>query len=97
MTRTVAARELASGRVIEQICRDARRSAFQRHVDGGEPGLTADDMSEAVSATIERMATTLTPGNAHAYLFDLPQDADVVAVDAVARPAGRSHRYLNRN
>ncbi len=96
VTRTVAARELASGRVIEQICRDARRSAFQRHVDGGEPGLTADDMSEAVSAAIERLATTLTPGNAHAYLFDLPQDADVVAVDTVARPAGRSHRYLNR-
>jgi proteasome-associated ATPase len=96
-TRSVAARELASGRVIEQICRDARRSAFQRHADGGEPGLTVDDMSEAVSAAIERLATTLTPGNAHAYLFDLPQDADVVAVDAVARPAGRSHRYLNRH
>ena len=97
MTRVVAARELASGRVIEQICRDARRSAFQRHVDGGEQGLTVDDMSEAVSAAIERMATTLTPGNAHSYLFDLPQDVDVVAVDAAARPAGRSHRYLHRN
>ena len=96
MTRTVAARELASGRVIEQICRDARRTAFQRHADGGEPGLTVDDMSEAISTAIERLATTLTPGNAHAYLFDLPQDADVVAVDATARPAGRSHRYLNR-
>jgi len=93
----VAARELASGRVIEQICRDARRSAFQRHVDGGEPGLTVDDMSEAVSAAIERLATTLTPANAHAYLFDLPQDVEVVAVDAVTRAAGRSHRYLNRN
>jgi proteasome-associated ATPase len=97
VTRTVAARELASGRVIEQICRDARRSAFQRHVDGGEPGLTVDDMSEAVSVALDRLATTLTPGNAHAYLFDLPQDADVVAVDAAARPAGRSHRYLNHH
>ncbi|MEN6493686.1 MAG: AAA family ATPase [Thermoguttaceae bacterium] len=95
-TRTVTARELASGRVIEQICRDTRRTAFQRHVDGGEPGLRLEDMIEAVSSTIQRLSTTLTPQNAHAYLFDLPQDTDVVAVEPVVRPAGRAHRYLNQ-
>jgi hypothetical protein len=44
-----------------------------------------------------RLATTLTPANAHACLFDRPQDVEVVAVGAVTRAAGRSHRYLNRN
>jgi hypothetical protein len=87
---------LASGRIIEQICRDTRRTAFQRHVDGGEPGLRLEDMAEAVSTTIQRLSTTLTPQNAHAYLFDLPQDTDVVAVEPVVRPAGRAHRYLNQ-
>lgn len=95
-TRTVTARELASGRVIEQICRDTRRTAFQRHVDGGEPGLRVEDMVEAVSSAIQRLSTTLTPQNAHAYLFDLPQDVDVVSVEPVVRPAGRAHRYLNQ-
>ncbi len=95
-TRAVTARELASGRVIEQICRDTRRMAFQRHVDGGEPGVRIEDMMEAVSSALQRLATTLTPQNAHAYLYDLPQDADVVAVEPVVRPAGRAHRYLNQ-
>jgi len=94
-TRTVSARELTSGRIIEQICRDTRRTAFQRHVDGGEPGLQVDDMVEAVSTALQRLSTTLTPHNAHAYLFDLPQDVDVVAVEPMTRPAGRTHRYLN--
>ena len=94
-TRSVSARELASGRIIEQICRETRRSAFQRHLDGGDPGLRVEDVDEAVSMAIDRLSTTLTPRNAHAYLFDLPQDVDVVAVDVAPRRAGHSHRYLN--
>jgi proteasome-associated ATPase len=95
-TRTVTARELTSGRVIEQICRDTRRTAFQRHVDGGEAGLRVEDIVAAVSSAIQRLSTTLTPHNAHAYLFDLPQDTDVVSVEPVVRPSGRAHRYLNQ-
>jgi proteasome ATPase len=94
-TRTITARELASGRCFEQICRSARRAAFRRSVNGGEQGLCAADMEEAVAEAMERLATTLTPRNAHAYLSDLPQDVDVVSVEPIVRRVSRPHRYVS--
>ncbi len=95
-TRAVAARELLSGRAIEQICRAARQRAFLRDVRRQEAGLQHQDLDEAISAAIERMGTMLTPQNARVYLTDLPQDIDVVAVEPVVRHVGRAHRYLNQ-
>lgn len=94
-TRTVAARELVSGRIFEQVCRAAGRRAFWREVHGGEGGIQVVDMDEAVADTLERMATTLSPRNAHAYIGDLPQDVDVVSVEPVPRKLSRPHRYVN--
>jgi len=94
-TRTIAARELASGRCFEQICRSARRSAFRRSVNGGEKGLCVADIEEAVAAAMDRLATSLTPRNAHSYLSDLPQDVDVVSVEPVVRRVSRPHRYVS--
>lgn len=96
-TRTVAARELASGRVFEQICRAARQAAFLRDVRGGEGGLQVADMERAVSQAIERLATTLSLRNIRSYLPDLPQDIDVVSVDPIVRRVQRPQRYLNVN
>lgn len=96
-TRTVAARELASGRVFEQVCREARRAALLRDIRRGEPGVSVNDMHHAVSRAMERMASTLTLRNARAYIADLPQDVDVVAVEPVQRKVRRSHQYLNIN
>jgi proteasome-associated ATPase len=93
--RTVVARELASGRLFESICRTARRSAFLREVRGEAPGVRTSDMESAVSQTLERMRTTLTIHNAHAYLSDLPQDVDVVAVEPVVRKVKQPQQYLN--
>jgi proteasome ATPase len=94
-SRPIAARELISGRVIEQICRAARQRAFLRDVRLGDAGLRGEDIDEAVSDAIDRLATTLTPQNARAYLADLPHDIDVVAVEPVVRQLSRAHRYLN--
>ena len=94
-TRTVAARELVSGRMIEQICRAARQAAFLRDVRSKERGLRVEDIDEAVADAIQRLSTLLTPRNAHAYLADLPQDIDVVAVEPVVRRVAHAHRYLN--
>jgi ATP-dependent 26S proteasome regulatory subunit len=98
-TRIVCARDLISGRQIEQICRQARRLAYTREVRGGEPGMQTEDMEEAVSAALERMGTMLTPRNARIYLDDLPQDLDVVSVEPAAarRVARRAHRYLTHS
>jgi hypothetical protein len=37
----------------------------------------------------------LTIHNAHAYLSDLPQDVDVVAVEPILRKVKQPHQYLN--
>jgi len=94
-TRTVAARDLASGRIFEQICRAARRSALLRETRDGDAGVRVADIDDAVSDAFERLATTLSPRNAHAYLSDLPQDLDVVSVEPVGRTLKRAHRYVN--
>jgi proteasome-associated ATPase len=94
-TRTIGARELLSGRTLEQICRAACQAAFLRDVQTGEGGLRSEDMEEALSDALQRLRTTLTPRNAHAYLFDLPQDIDVVAVEPIRRKTDHSHRYLH--
>jgi proteasome-associated ATPase len=94
-TRTVSARELVSGRMIEQICRSARQAAFVRDVRSDDRGLRAEDIDEAVSAAIHRLSTLITPRNAHSHLADLPQDVDVVAVEPIVRRVKHAHRYLN--
>lgn len=95
-TRQIFARELVSGRVIEQICRAARQRGFLREVHRQDAGLQMEDIDEAVSDAIDRLSTTLTPQNARAYLADLPQDIDVVAVEPAARRLTHSYRYLNQ-
>ena len=94
--RIIVARELASGRLFENVCRTARRSAFLREVRGGTAGVQLSDMQDAVSQTLERMRTTLTIHNAHAYLTDLPQDVDVVSVEPIVRKVKQPHKYLNQ-
>ena len=54
-----------------------------------------EDAQEAVSNVLERLATTLAPGNCQAHLADLPQDADVVRVEPRPERARRPHTYLS--
>jgi len=93
--RTVAARELASGRLFEQICRTAKDSACDREGAGGRAGLCVADMDDAVSDAINKLTSTLSVRNAQAYLSDLPQDVDIVSVDPIVRRVSRAHRYLS--
>jgi len=93
--RTVTARELISGRSIEQICEAAGERGFSRYLCTGEHGVRAEDMDEAVSKAIQRWSTALAPENAHAYLSDLRQDFKVVAVTPVMRRVDPGQRYLN--
>ena len=92
--RTVSARELVSGRLIRQISTAARQAAFVRDASGAEAGLRLSDMHEAVSDTMERLRTTVTRHNAHAYLSDLPQDVDIVSVEPISRRIKRPYRFL---
>jgi len=94
-TRPVAAYELVSGRLIEQLCRAARTRALARHVRGGSKGVRLHDMNTAVSQATERLATTITRANAHHYVADLPEDVDVVRVERPARQVKQINTYLN--
>ncbi len=91
-SRTVGARELASGRMIAQICRAARLEAFRRAQRGGTQGLDVPDMERAVEEAIVRLSTTLSPRNVQDHLAGLPQDIDVVSVEPIARRV-RLSRY----
>jgi proteasome ATPase len=95
--RTVVARELVSGRIFEQVCRQARRAACLREVRGeGEPGLRASDLDDAVTQAMQRMRTTLSAENAHSHLSDLPQDVSVVSVEPIVRKVKQTGRYLKQ-
>lgn len=91
--RSVAARELMSGRAIAQVCAAARQRAFLRDEHGGDAGIGVADVEDAIADALERLATTLTPRNAHAHLSDLPADVDVAGVEPVVRRVSRPHRY----
>jgi hypothetical protein len=93
--RTVAARELCSGRLIASVCQAARRHAFQRDVREGDRGLRRVDIERAVADAVQSLRATLSPANVHAFLDDLPHDRAVVAVEPFKRPVQRTHRYLN--
>ena len=95
--RTVVGRELVSGRIFEQVCRQARRTACLRELRGeGDPGVRVGDMDDAVAQAMQRMRTTLSAANAHSYLPDLPQDVSVVSVEPVVRKVKQPAHYLNR-
>lgn len=92
-TRTVSARELVSGRLIEQVCRSARRAAFLRQVNGGEAGLTVGDIEAATTRALQRLASTITIRNARDHLTGL-DDADIVRVEPTNRRVRQPRRYL---
>lgn len=91
--REVAARELVSGRLIEQICGAARAAAFERQCRGGESGVSVEDMQAAAADAIGRLRKTLTTRNVQSFLSDLPQDLDVVAVESI-QPRVETARYI---
>ncbi len=93
-TRMVMAKDLACGRLIQQICGAAQLAAYQREMRGGEAGMTVGDIEEAIAATIERLATNITVHNARNQLADLPTDLTVISVEPIVRRVGRRGEYL---
>ena len=74
------ARDLISGRVIEQIAGQTRRSAAESEAADQGIGITTDHVRQAVSEAVQKMRTAISPANAHSYLPSLPTDLNVTAV-----------------
>jgi SpoVK/Ycf46/Vps4 family AAA+-type ATPase len=94
-TKTISARDFASGRLFEQICRAARMSAYERELRTGQRGLQMGDIEEAIAEAMEKIASSLTIHSVRNQLPDLRTDVDVVAVERVIRKVSRPHRLLN--
>ena len=94
-TRTISAAALVSGRLIQQISLIAKKRAIHRVIANGPTGLKREDMEVAISEALERMATLLTPHNAHSYLETLGEDEQVVAVEPIRRRVDRPMHYLH--
>jgi SpoVK/Ycf46/Vps4 family AAA+-type ATPase len=94
-SRTVCARELMSGRLIEQLALSIREKAFRRHIRGEGQGLCVADAVASVETSLVELSTTLSVHNTRAYLDDLPQDIDVVRVDPIRPQPERRHRYYH--
>jgi ATP-dependent 26S proteasome regulatory subunit len=92
-TRAVSARDLLSGRSVKHMVESACEAAFRREVSEGIAGVQVADVELAAEAAILRWRDMLRPRNVRDYLHDLPDDMDVVAVDAVV-DAARPGRYL---
>jgi SpoVK/Ycf46/Vps4 family AAA+-type ATPase len=93
--RPVEARHLVSGAMLANVARAATERACIREWESGEVGITGVDVLEAIADQLATAVSTLTPGNCHAHLGDLPQDLPVVRVEPVLRRTRRLHRYLS--
>ncbi len=82
--RAVEARDLISGAEVQKICRIAKEMAALREIESGESdGLRLQDLQTGVEKFIEESAAKLKPHNVGDYVDNLPQDLDVVKVEAV--------------
>lgn len=100
-SRVVHARDLMSGRLIEQIAVSIREKAFRRDLanrgraPGHARGLRTADAIEAVETALIELSTTLSIHNARSYLDDLPQDVDVVRAESIRPQPERSQEFYN--
>ncbi|MBI2297372.1 MAG: AAA family ATPase [Armatimonadetes bacterium] len=95
-TEVVRAEQLISGRLIEQVCKEACDRGFHRHALGGGTGVRADDMVAAVSDALDKLSGLLRPSNVRSYLAGLEDDNDVVAVERLRAERRVSNPHLYR-
>jgi proteasome ATPase len=92
--RVVTANEMVSGRLLKQICSEAKNSAYRREASKRGQGIQLADIESAVNSALVQLSTTLTPQNVHHYLEDLPTDEVIVSVVPHFRRVPSRQRYL---
>lgn len=92
--RTVLASDLVSGRLLTQICENARQIAFERHRRTGAAGVQVADMELAVTEAVAGLGRMLQVYNVHNYLEDLGHDEVVVNVTPTVARVPNRRQYL---
>ena len=92
--RVVRARELLSGASIAKIALLAKERACLEEIETGQTGVRLKHVLSAIAEELANIAGTLTPANCRHHLTDLPQDVEVVRVEAIQRKVPRPHMYL---
>ena len=93
--RAVLARELLSGASIAKIALMAKERACVEELETGHAGVRLNHVLAAVTDELGTIAGALTPANCRQHLTELPQDVDVVRVEAIHRKVARPHAYLH--
>jgi proteasome-associated ATPase len=93
--RAVRAKELLSGASIAKIALSAKERACVEEIETGQTGVRLKHVLSTIAEELECIAGTLTPGNCRQHLSDLPQDVDVVRVEAIQTKVARPHAYLH--
>jgi proteasome-associated ATPase len=94
--RPVTAPDVISGALIAQAVADAKRRSCLRVIRGHPAGVTAQDVLASVEQQIRGIVQRLRPGTGLRQMLELPEDLDVVKVEADPRwqLPGR-HEYLH--
>lgn len=77
----IAARDLISGAMLENVVLVASEAAAVREIETGQVGVTLDDLTTALDAEILGKARMLSAGNAKSYVTVIPEEAHPIAVE----------------
>lgn len=81
---TVAARDLVSGALLENLVRSAAEEAADREMQSSLPGgVTEEDLAAALERQMHGLARVLTASNVRSYTTRLPQEVDPVGVEVL--------------
>jgi proteasome-associated ATPase len=83
--RAIAAKDMLSGAEIAKICRLAKERAALREIETGVTGLVLADLLLGVERFLADSAAKLRPHNVADYVDGLPQDLEIVKVEAARR------------
>ncbi|MBN2329699.1 MAG: AAA family ATPase [Candidatus Omnitrophica bacterium] len=95
MSRPIYSSDFISGAIIANIAETAAQEACYREIETGSEGIELKDVLDAIEDEMEKHLSFITPGNANAYIDNLPDDAHVTGIERVKRRAKKSHRLLN--
>jgi proteasome-associated ATPase len=94
--KPLTAAQLMSGALLSNAVTEAKRRSCIRTLQGTPPGLTQDDLQDAMDRELVGLASRLKPGAGLKHLLDLANDLDVVKIEiTVTVPSRQQDSWLH--